>query len=591
MSQIKVTELVLRDAHQCLLATRLRTEDMLPICPQLDRVGYWALEVWGGATYDSCLRFLKEDPWQRLRQLREALPHSPLSMLLRGQNIVGYRHYADDVVNKFVELAANNGIDVFRVFDALNDMRNLESSIKAIKKNKKHAQGAICYTVSPVHDIQQQINLAKQFESMGCDSIAIKDMAGLLVPEKSAELFAALKDAVNIPLHCHTHSTAGVAALSLMKAIENGCAHIDTAISSLAEGASHTATEAMVVALQDTPYDTGLDLSLLAEIAEHFRHVRKKYHQFEGETQLDPRVHINQIPGGMISNLHNQLREQNALDKLDAVNQEIPRVRKDLGYPPLVTPSSQIVGTQAVLNVLTGERYKSITNEVKWYCQGKYGKPPAKIDPAVLKKAIGDTPVISGRPADELEDELQSIPEDVKALCQSEEDEISYILFPDIATTFFNERQQGTLKPEPLEPIITSQEAPTEFDIILHGESYHIQFTGVGHHHQGARPYYLTVDGQPEEVFVSDDQAEPVISASGRPKASEPGHVTVAMPSTIAAILVKVDDEVSAGTPLLVAEAMKMETEVQAPIDGKIFAVHIKKGDAVNPDEILMEIR
>lgn len=596
MAKVNITELVLRDAHQCLLATRLRTEDMLPICHKLDDVGYWALEMWGGATFDACLRFLKEDPWQRLRALRQALPNTRLSMLLRGQNVVGYRHYADDVVERFVDLAAKNGIDVFRIFDALNDTRNLASSIAAVKKAQRHAQGAICYTVSPVHDISQYIELAKTFENMGCDSLAIKDMAGLLVPKVAADLMDALHDAVNIPIHCHTHATAGVAALSLMKAIEHGCVHIDTAISALAEGASHTCTESMVVALRETPYDTGLDLSLLAEIAAHFRHVRRKYHQFESATQLDPRVHINQIPGGMISNLYNQLREQNALDKLDEVNAEIPRVRQELGYPPLVTPSSQIVGTQAVLNVLTGERYKTITNEVKLYCEGKYGKPPAAIDADVLKKAIGQTPVIEGRPADLIDNELASTKTEIKALAQSEEDVLSYALFPDIAREYFEQRATGRLQPEPLEPIATaSQDVPTKFIITLHGENYHIDLTGMGHAQQGRRPFYLTVDGTPEEVLVETCQvaaasAQSSLASSGRPKVTAPGHVSVAMPSTVVAVLVKEGDDVTAGQPLLVSEAMKMETEVQAPIAGKIQKIYVKKGDSVHPDETLIEI-
>jgi len=420
MSQVFITETVLRDAHQCLLATRMRTEDMLPICDKLDKVGYWALEMWGGATFDACLRFLKEDPWSRLRELRTALPNTQLSMLLRGQNLVGYRHYADDVVERFIQLSAKNGIDVFRVFDALNDIRNLEKSIETIKRVKKHAQGAICYTTSPVHDIPQYLKLAKDMCDLGCDSIAIKDMAGLLVPSVAVELVTELQQTVNVPIHLHTHSTAGVASLCLYESIKAGCVHIDTAISSLSEGASHTCTESMVIALENTPYATKLDLGILNDIAEHFYHIRKKYHQFESAaTGIDPRVHLYQVPGGMISNLTNQLKEQNALDKLADVHAEIPKVRAELGFPPLVTPTSQVVGTQAVLNVLTGERYKTITNEVKRYCQEKYGKPPAKIDETVLKKAIGQAEVIKVRPADLLRDELSDRKQEIADLAES----------------------------------------------------------------------------------------------------------------------------------------------------------------------------
>jgi pyruvate carboxylase subunit B len=340
MAKVYVTDTILRDAHQSLIATRMRTKDMLGICGKLDQVGFWSIECWGGATFDACVRFLKEDPWERLRQLREALPNTRLQMLLRGQNLLGYRHYSDDVVKKFVELAAKNGIDVIRVFDALNDERNMQVAVDAIKKHKKHAQGAISYTTSPVHNVKQFVRLAKSFENMGCDSVAIKDMAGLLTPSATAELVVGLNKAIKIPLQIHSHATAGLASMCQLKAVENGCRHIDTAISAFAEGTSHPSTESMVAALRDTPYDTGLDLNLLQEIAEHFKSVRKMYHQFESEfTGQDVRVQINQLPGGMISNLANQLKEQGALDKMQEVLAEIPRVRKDLGYPPLVTPT------------------------------------------------------------------------------------------------------------------------------------------------------------------------------------------------------------------------------------------------------------
>ncbi|NIP71654.1 MAG: sodium-extruding oxaloacetate decarboxylase subunit alpha [Gammaproteobacteria bacterium] len=606
MPQVHITETILRDAHQCLIATRMRTEDMLPICDRLDRAGFWSLEVWGGATYDACLRFLKEDPWDRLRKLREALPNTRLQMLLRGQNLVGYRHYADDVVRAFVERAAANGIDVFRIFDALNDTRNLRVAIEAVKQNGKHAQGAISYTTSPVHTIDQFIQDALELEGMGCDSIAIKDMAGLLAPFTAAELVRRLVEQLSIPVHLHSHATAGLSDMCQLKGVENGCFGIDTAISAFANGASHPPTESMVAALRDTEHDTGLDLQLLQEIGFYFREVRRKYHQFESEfTGLDTRVQVNQVPGGMISNLYSQLKEQGALERMGEVLNEIPSVREDLGYPPLVTPTSQIVGTQAVLNVLTGRRYKTITNEVKHYLQGRYGRPPGHVNFMVRQQAIGNEDVIDVRPADLLHDELESLREQIGELAESEEDVLSFAMFPEVGRKFLEERAAGTLTPEPLEPQPGPREeaqgAPVEFNVTLHGETYHIKLTGTGHKTQQMRPFYMTVDGVPEEIMVetldeilpeapaAEGRAKPG-TGSQRPRATAPGHVTTSMPGTIIDVLVRVGDEVSAGDPVLITEAMKMETEVQAPIAGKVAAVHVAKGDSVNPDETLVEI-
>ncbi|OZA07202.1 MAG: pyruvate carboxylase subunit B, partial [Methylotenera sp. 17-45-7] len=378
MAKVHITELVLRDGHQSLIATRLRTEDMLPICAKLDAIGFWSLEAWGGATFDACVRFLKEDPWERLAKLRKALPNSRIQMLLRGQNLLGYRHYSDDVVRAFVQKSADNGVDVFRVFDAMNDIRNLKTSIEVVKKVGKHAEGTLSYTTSPVHNVEYFVSLAKELEAMGSDTIAIKDMAGLLTPQATSELVKSLRAAVNLPIHLHSHATSGLSAMCLLKGVEAGAAIIDTCNSSFGEGASHTSTESFVAALKGTEYDTGLDLAALQEITAYFRDVRKKYWQFESDfTGVDTRVLVNQVPGGMISNLSNQLKEQGALNRMDEVLLEIPRVREDLGFPPLVTPTSQIVGTQAVLNVMTGDRYKSITNEVKNYFLGHYGKAPA----------------------------------------------------------------------------------------------------------------------------------------------------------------------------------------------------------------------
>ncbi len=612
-SKVEITETILRDAHQCLIATRMRTEDMLPICDELDRVGYWSLEAWGGATFDACIRFLKEDPWERLRKLRQALPNTRLQMLLRGQNLLGYRHYADDVVRAFVARAADNGIDVFRIFDAMNDTRNLRVSIEAVKASGKHAQGALSYTVSPVHDVAQYVAMARELVEMGCDSIVIKDMAGLLTPAATTELVGGLVEAIDVPLHLHTHATAGQAEICQYKAVEAGCHRIDTAISSFAGGASHAPTESMVAAFKGTPNDTGLDLELLQKISLYFREVRKKYHQFESEfTGVDTRVLVNQVPGGMISNMINQLRSQGALERLNEVMDEIPRVREDLGYPPLVTPTSQIVGTQAVMNVLTGERYKTITNEVKLYLQGRYGKAPGKINDIVRQKAIGNADVIDCRPADLIEPEMDQLKEACGALAKSEEDVLIYAMFPEIGREYLEQREAGTLVSEALEPRKTEGEAapttvaPVEFNATLHGETYHIQVTGTGHRREAMRPFYVTVDGIPEEInleildeIVADlgngngGSATPRAGSgqqSQRPRATKPGHVTTSMPGVVVDVLVSEGDEVKAGDGLIVIEAMKMETEIQAPVNGTVKAIHIAKGESVNPDETLIEI-
>ncbi|ALP53368.1 pyruvate carboxylase subunit B [Candidatus Tenderia electrophaga] len=604
MDKVHITDTVLRDGHQSLIATRMRTDDMLPICAKLDQVGYWSLEVWGGATFDSCLRFLKEDPWERLRKLKAALPNTRLQMLLRGQNLLGYRHYSDDVVKGFVARAAENGVDVFRIFDALNDTRNLRVSIESVKVAGKHAQGAISYTTSPVHDIPQFVGIAKQMEAMGCDSIAIKDMAGLLTPMVTADLVDALANAVAVPIHLHSHATSGLASMCQLKAIERGCRHIDTAISTFSGGTSHPPTESMVAALKGTPYDTGLDLELLQQIGFYFYGVRKKYARFESEfTGVDTRVQVNQIPGGMISNLANQLKEQGALERMNEVLEEVPRVRENLGYPPLVTPTSQIVGTQAVLNVLSGACYQNISNEVKYYLKGRYGKAPGKVNDIVRQMAIGNEDVIDCRPADLLQPEMDKLREDVATLATTEEDVLTYAMFPEVGRTFLEERAAGTLVPEPLEnvePKQSSGSTPVEFNVTMHGETYHIKVTGTGHKADNRRPFYVSVDGVPEEIMVETleeiglAESGEVLSAktkgSKRPQAKQPGHVTTSMPGTIVDVLVNEGDEVKEGDPLLVTEAMKMETELQAPISGKVTALHVQKGDTVNPDETLIEI-
>jgi pyruvate carboxylase subunit B len=611
MSKIHITELVLRDGHQSLIATRMRTEDMLPICPQLDAAGFWSLEAWGGATFDACVRFLKEDPWERLKKLRKALPNSRINMLLRGQNLLGYRHYSDDVVHAFVKQAADAGVDVFRIFDAMNDIRNLKTSIEAVKQVKKHAIGTLSYTTSPVHDIAYFVSMAKELENMGCDSIGIKDMAGLLTPTLAGELVKELKNAVKLPVHMHSHATSGLASMVMLKSVENGVDIIDTCNSSFSEGASHPTTESMVAALKGTPYDTGMDVAKLQEITAYFKEVRKKYWQYESAfTGVDTRVLVNQVPGGMISNLSNQLKEQSALDKMDAVLAEIPRVRQDLGYPPLVTPTSQIVGTQAVLNVMTGQRYKSITNEVKNYFLGQYGKAPAEVNPNIKILAVGDGKVITCRPADLLEPEMARLRADADRLAKNEQDVLTFAMFPDIGETFLQERNAGSLMPEPLltkEAANTnaSRYAPSEFNVTLHGETFNIKVTGSGHAGEEKRPFYVSVDGIAEEVMVEtldevevsgsgssgNSKKKNSVTGSGRPRPSHAGCVTTAMPGTIVAVKVNVGDKVKAGDGVLVIEAMKMENEIQASKTGTVVAIHVIKGDNVTPDESLLEIQ
>ncbi|MDW5376651.1 sodium-extruding oxaloacetate decarboxylase subunit alpha [Halomonas sp. HP20-15] len=595
--RVNITDVVLRDGHQSLIATRLRTEDMLPICPKLDAIGFHSLEMWGGATFDACVRFLKEDPWERLRALKEALPATPLQMLLRGQNLLGYRHYADDVVERFVAKAADNGVDIFRVFDALNDLRNLETAMRAVKASGKHAQGTLCYTVSPVHTLAMFVEQARGLVDMGADSIAIKDMAGLLTPYATERLVAALVEAVEVPIHLHAHATSGLSSLCHLKAIEAGCRHIDTCNSGFAGGTSHPSTESMVAALQDTDYATGLDLEALQEIGDYFREVRKKYAAFESEfTREDVSVQINQVPGGMMSNLANQLKEQNALSRIREVFAEIPRVRADLGYPPLVTPTSQIVGTQAVMNVLTGERYKSITNEVKRYLQGGYGQPPAEVDAEIRRRAIGNQPVEEGRPADALAPEMERLGRETGELAESEEDVLTFAMFPELGRDFLQGRRDGTLSPEPLPAPDAApgrpatEGVPTEFVIDVHGESYEVQITGVGRNTGGKRQVYLTLDGMPEEVVFEAKDDYVGAATPGRAKASAPGHVTTSMPGNIVDVLVAVGDSVEAGQPVLVTEAMKMETEVHARVSGTVQAVHVSRGDRVTPGEVLIEI-
>jgi oxaloacetate decarboxylase alpha subunit len=442
--KVQITDTILRDAHQSLLSTRMKTEDMLPIAEKLDRVGYWSLEVWGGATFDSCLRFLREDPWDRLRAIRKKIPNTRLQMLLRGQNIVGYRHYADDVLEAFIERAANNGIDVFRIFDALNDPRNMKKAIEEVKKHNKIAEAAISYTISPVHNNEYFVQLAKELKGLGADTICIKDMAGLLAPYDSYELVKRLKEEVGLPVHLHCHCTSGMAHMSYLKGVEAGCDIIDTAISTLSQGTSQPPTESMVAAFKNTDYDTGLDVGLLGEIGEYFKNVREKYKDvLSSFLGVDTKVLIYQVPGGMMSNLETQLKAQGAINKLDEVLAEIPRVRKDLGYPPLVTPSSQIVGTQATINVLMGKRYAMFTKETINILKGMYGKSVAPFNPEIQKMALKNEKPIEGRPADYIEPEMEKLKKELGDKAKSIEDVLTYALFPQVALEFFKLREEG----------------------------------------------------------------------------------------------------------------------------------------------------
>jgi len=442
--KIKITDTVLRDAHQSLLATRMRTEDMLPIAPLMDEIGYWSVEMWGGATFDSSLRFLKEDPWERITKLKKEMPNTRFQMLLRGQNIVGYRHYSDDIVEKFVQKAHDRGIDVFRIFDALNDTRNMQSAMRAVKRSGGIVEAAIAYTTSPVHNIETFVQMADRLKDLGADTLAIKDMAGLLKPYVAYELVKQLREETGLPVHMHCHATSGMSESSYMKGIEAGAEIIDTAISSMSQGTAQPPTESMVAMLRGTEYDTGLDLKKLQEISDYFQKVRLKYSDFESaHTGVDTNALIYQIPGGMISNLASQLKEAKQEHKIQEIYEEVPRVRADLGYPPLVTPTSQIVGTQATLNVIAGERYKMVTNETKNLVRGLYGRTPQEIDPVIRRKIIGDEKPITVRPADLLEPEYDRLAKEVGALARNEEDVLSYALFPREALEFFKDREMN----------------------------------------------------------------------------------------------------------------------------------------------------
>jgi oxaloacetate decarboxylase alpha subunit len=585
-----ITDVVLRDAHQSLLATRLRIEDMLPICDKLDQVGFWSLESWGGATFDACIRYLGEDPWERLRTLKQALPKTRLQMLLRGQNLLGYRHYADDVVEKFVERSAENGVDVFRIFDALNDPRNFERAIQAAIAMGKHAQGTISYTVSPVHTIDMWVDLAKRLEDMGSHSIAIKDMAGLLKPYEAFELVSRLKETIRVPIHMQCHATTGLSTATIVKAAEAGIDNVDTAISSMSMTYGHSATEAVVAALQGQPRDTRLDLKLLEEIAAYFREVRKKYAKFEGSLRgVDSRILVAQVPGGMLTNLESQLKEQGALDKFDAVLEEIPKVREDLGFIPLVTPTSQIVGTQAVMNVLMGERYKSIAKETQGVLKGEYGATPAPVNAELQQKVLQGAEPITGRPADLLEPEMDKLTAELKqmaaehnvALAEANVDDVlTYALFPQIGWKFLQNRgNPAAFEPPPSTGKEPGESAATEFDVTVNGRAYRVNTATQGVMSVNGRDYQVSVAPASGAAPV----AQPAPSGGGETvKAPMAGHIL--------RINVKEGQHAAPNAVVIVMEAMKMETEIRTRTGGIVSNIAIKVGDTVAAQDALLTL-
>lgn len=592
-----ITDVVLRDAHQSLFATRLRLDDMLPIAEKLDKVGFWALESWGGATFDACIRYLGEDPWQRIRELKKAMPNTPQQMLFRGQNILGYRHYADDLVEKFVERAAVNGVDVFRVFDAMNDMRNLETAIHAVRKQGKHAQGAMSYTVSPVHTIELWVDMARRIEDMGADSLCIKDMAGLLAPYVAYDLIKALKKATDLDIHMQCHATTGLSVATYIKAVEAGIDNLDTAISSMSMTYGHTPTETMVAMLRDTDRDTGLDMQLLEEIASYFRDVRKKYARFEGSLKgIDSRILVAQVPGGMLTNLENQLREQNATDRMDEVLEEIPRVREDLGFIPLVTPTSQIVGTQAVLNILTGERYKSITRETEGVLKGEYGSTPAPVNEALQKRVLGDREVVTCRPADLLKPEFDSQKAELRKLAKEKgfeildeiDDTLTYALLPQPALKFFQNRDN----PDAFEPVPVAEETqgspmpapaqdaePGVYTVEVEGRQYVVRVTDGG-----------DVSALVETGKTAEPAEKPETSASAAATSNAGHQVSAPLSGSVFRIVAVAGKQVADGDVLMVLEAMKMETEIRADRAGTVSRIHVAEGEAVSSGDPLVTL-
>ncbi|MBO8137298.1 MAG: acetyl-CoA carboxylase biotin carboxyl carrier protein [Desulfotomaculum sp.] len=632
--RVKITDTTLRDGHQSLWATRMRTEDMLPIAEKLDKIGYHSLEVWGGATFDVCLRYLYEDPWERLRSIKSVVKNTPLQMLLRGQSLVGYTHYPDDIVEAFVHKAVENGIDIIRIFDALNDVRNMEVAIKATKAAGGHAQATVCYTVSPVHTIENYLQTAEQLAEMGADSICIKDMAGLLAPYRAYELVKLYKEKIGLPVQLHCHYIGGMAVGAYLKAIEAGVDIIDTASVPLAFGASQPPVETVVRALKSTPYDTGLSLRALFEVADYFEKLRKEYGKERGVTRInDMKVFDHQVPGGMITNLVSQLEEQKALHRLNEVLEEIPVVREELGYPPLVTPTSQIVGTQAVLNVLTGERYKLIPGEVRAYVQGLYGEPPGTIDPAVSRRVLGDKEMISCRPADLLEPKLDKLREEIKDLAKSEEDVISYALFPQIARRFMQARERGELaakaEAEKMKKAAQKGKETSKQSATKEGNKVNIKelqelikiinntdISEISLESDGVKVAIKKGTKQrAEDAAVSAPEVTDAAAIEEKP-AAEPQKevqeaekkaeiqdkdletVTAPMvgtfyraPAPDADPFVEIGQSVEAGQTLCIIEAMKLMNEIEAEFPGEIVDILVENGQPVEYGQPLFMIR
>jgi oxaloacetate decarboxylase alpha subunit len=590
-NKLGITDVVLRDGSQSLLATRVRIEDMLPIAEKLDKVGYWSLETWGGATFDSCIRFLGEDPWERLRLLKAAMPNTPMQMLLRGQNLLGYRHYADDVVERFVERSAENGMDVFRIFDAMNDVRNLETAVKATLKVGKHAQGTLSYTVSPVHTVDGYVDMARKLEDLGCHSICIKDMAGLLKPYVAFELVSKLKEAVQIPIGMQSHATTGMSTATNIKAAEAGIDMVDTSISSMSMTYGHSATESVVAILEGTERDTGLDLNLLEEIASYFREVRKKYARFEGALKgVDSRILVAQVPGGMLTNMENQLREQGASDRLDDVLKEIPRVREDLGFIPLVTPTSQIVGTQAVLNVLTGERYKTIAKEAAGILRGEYGAAPAPVNRELQERVLEGKEPITCRPADLLEPEYERLKEELRGIAAEknlklaenlDDDVLIYAQFQQVGLKFLENRGN----PDAFEPV------PKAGDGTPAASARAAAPASAG----GPEAYTVSVNGVSYNVVVAPggeiaDVTPAAPAAAAAPAASGGATIDAQLAGNVYKINVVEGQAVNEGDVVIILEAMKMETEVRASCAGTVGSIHVREGDSVQVGDTLVTL-
>ena len=581
--KIGITEVVLRDGHQSLLATRFRFEDMESILKQMDNIGYWSVESWGGAVFDSCIRYLGEDPWERIQKIKKLMPRTPQQMLLRGQNLLGYKHYGDDVVDRFVEKAKVNGVDVFRIFDAMNDVRNLEQAIKSTLKHNGHAQGTISYTTSPVHNIERWIELSNKIQDMGADSLAIKDMAGLLTPYVAFELISKLKETIDIPIHLHCHATTGMSTPTIIKAIEAGVDNIDSSISTMSMTYGHTATETVVGMLENTNFDTGLDLDKFVPVANHFKKIREKYSSFEGSLKgVDARIISSQVPGGMLTNLENQLKDQNAIERFDEVIEEIPLVRKDLGYIPLVTPTSQIVGTQAVINVLSNSRYSTITNETESVLRGEYGATPAEVSSELQTKAIGNDEPISCRPADLISNnEFGSIKEQFNEILKSEslqvsnsdENVLTYALFPEVGTTFFKNKDNADFfEKEPLEFIQTESEI---YKVSIDGKNYNVEYA------KNMDP--IIHNSSDSLASINKNVKKEMLGQNGL-------SINAPLGGNIFKVEFEVGDEVAEDDAVIILEAMKMETAIKPPKSGTICAINVSQGDKVNPGDSLFEI-